>query len=104
MKLKTKSRIAALGTLSLALAGLIAGCELIVDIDRTKIDGGTIEGGGGDVVNQPDGTADTGKDGTTMDAPSDTTVQDTGIDSGVDTGADSPTDTGADVPDDTSPD
>lgn len=102
MKLKRKSRIAALGTLSLALAGALAGCELIVDFDRTKIDGGTLEGGG--ETSTGDTGVDTGVDGTKpdtgTDAPADTTVQDTGTDTGVDTGAD----TGADAPDDTSPD
>jgi hypothetical protein len=98
MKLK-KQRIATIAALSLSLAGLLAGCELIVDFDRTKIDGGTVEGGGNDVV-QPDGSLpDSGTDGTV-----DTGV-DTGTDGTVDTGTDTGImDTGADVPDDTSPD
>ncbi len=103
MKLKRKSRIAAIGTISLALAAALAGCELIVDFNRTLIDGGTIEGGGGET--SADTGVDTGVDGTKpdtgTDAPADTSIQDTGTDTATDTGI---ADTGADVPSDTSPD
>jgi len=105
MKLKTKSRIAALAMMSFALAGSLAGCELIVDFDRTKIDGGPVEAGGGDGTVVDTGV-DIGKDGITMmDAPADQmnpmdTGTDTGADSGVDTGIDTGVDTGLDAPDD----
>lgn len=97
MKLKKQTQVLMLGAVALALAGVLGGCELIVDFDRTKIDGGTVEGGGSDVVTMTDGSIDTGTDGTMnndsgVDTGTDSPTSDTGTDTGVDTGADAPDD------------
>lgn len=67
--------------IALAVASL-AGCELLVDFDRTKIDGGSLDGTTPDATNdttsdttQPDVSNDTGNDVTVNDA-SDGSVND----------------------------
>jgi hypothetical protein len=87
MNTKTKTR-ALLVTMMLATA--IAGCELIVDFDRTKIDGGGIDGS----------TTDVATDTQTMDVQP---PKDSGPDV-KDTGTPDVQDSGADVQDSGDPD
>jgi hypothetical protein len=79
---KTRAVIA-----TLVVAAATAGCELIVDFDRTKIDAGATDATVSDVTNPPidapvDSPVDAGKD-SPADAPADVKV-DTGTDAGTD--------------------
>ena len=78
-----------------ALAVGAVGCELALDFDRTKIDGGGVDASFGDVPaidqNVPDVPTDTPAGDSGSDAPADSGANDTGTDTGADTG----TDTGA---------
>jgi hypothetical protein len=82
-----------------ALAALVAGCELALDFDRTKIDGGGIDASLGDVT-LADQTNETGNEAAT-DAPPGDGGSDTGTDTGTDTG---PKDTGSDTGNDAAAD
>jgi hypothetical protein len=64
---RNKLYLAALGMMIASAAG----CELLVDFDRTKIDGGSLDGTAGDVVNEVstnDVVNDTKNDVTQTDA------------------------------------
>jgi len=76
----TKTRAIMMG--SLVAAMLAAGCELVVDFDRTKIDGG--------------GPADGSASDVAIDTTGDQVSPDTGTDTGADTGTDTGTETGTD--------
>ena len=72
----------------------VAGCELLVDFDRTKIDGGPLDGTT-DVTPQPDGskdvnTQDVNTQDVVNDVKNDVTTSDAG-DAGVSDAADSGT-------------
>jgi hypothetical protein len=79
-------------TLFFLLGAGAVGCELALDFDRTKIDGGAIDASFGDTATTDqasppaDGTTDGGGD----------TGADTGTDTGADTGRDTGADTGSD--------
>lgn len=117
---RRQARRALVATSALTLFA-IAGCELAVDFDRTKIDAGSVDAAIADVtaLDAPtstdggkDGTADAPVDGTSdapvdgaSDAPSDgTTTDGTTADandaSTTDAGSDAPDDAAADAPDD----
>ncbi len=86
----TKAHAVVVASLVAALAmGGAAGCELIVDFDRTKIDAGPPTDGS--VVG--DGTVDSAGD---TNVP-DTAAQDSPVETGTDGGADVKTDTGMDA-------
>jgi hypothetical protein len=89
-----RNRVALLAFVS---AGILAGCELIVNFDRTKIDGGIVEAGMNDVTGQPD----TSMDAPAMDAPADTAMDAPAMDASADTAMDAPA---MDAPDDTAMD
>ncbi len=101
---RRRTRVHAAVLLLLLGVGAI-GCELALDFDRTKIDGGALDASFGDtalpdqVTPPADGTSDTGTD-TGADAGTDSnTGTDTGTDTGSDTGSDTGTDSGADAAD-----
>jgi len=98
---RTRTHVAAL---FLLLGVGAVGCELALDFDRTKIDGGAIDASFGDTatfdqVSPPaDGTTDGGTDAPIAETGSDTGT-DTGSDTGTDTGTDGGTDAGQDAAD-----
>jgi hypothetical protein len=75
-----------------ALSMAVGGCELLVEFDRTKIDGGSLDGSFTDVP-QNDVTTDT-----TNDVVNDV-VNDVGTDAGQDALADADSGTGSDASD-----
>src|SRR4051812_20051709 len=91
-KMKRRAQL----TIVTVVFGVFAvGCELALDFDRTKIDGGAIDASFGDVATSDqvappgDGNAETSTDG----------GPETGTDAGTDTGADAAKDTGSDTGD-----
>jgi hypothetical protein len=82
------SNVRVVAVLGLAVLGGVVGCELAVDFDRTKIDGGGID-------------ASFGVDATTGDAIAAVDAADAGGDSSSSDGSvDAPADAPADAPDD----
>lgn len=93
MKTNTK-RIVLLSTLSLAMAA--AGCQLIVDFDRTKIDAGAVDASF-DVAKPDNSVPDTGNDVTQPDSGKD--ASDGAVSDASDASTSDASDAGADADD-----
>ena len=90
--LSSKRKVAFFPVLAIVSLGMLAGCELLVDFDRTKIDGGSlgdVDGSFSDVVvpvgdgasndgQTPTDGGDAGTDGSTTTDSGDAAITDAG--------------------------
>ena len=94
MMRKGSRRAVVVVALAASLSAL--GCELALDFDRTKIDGGGIDASFGDVTVPETGGGDVVAEAA-ADAPGEAAAEG-GTDAGQDTGTDTGTDAGTDAP------